>query len=331
MQARAIVFPTPHQVEIQSYELPQLGANELLIRTLYSGISQGTEIWALTGQRQELSFPTIPGYQSVGIIEEVGAQASQFQVGQTVMFASSRLPEQYPPTWMGAHVSHALVPAQGERAPLLVPEGSDLVAASLAALPAVSLRGINMLNIEIGDLVVVTGQGLIGQASAQLALLRGATVVTTDMGPKRLELSQSVSADKVVNVKEEDLSQVVRHIKPNGADVVIETTGRADQFAPCIDLLRPLGQLLLQGWYPQPISFDFNITHLKRPTIAITCGFDASETAQCLELMRHNKLHYRELVTHLVPFTAAPSIYEKLLANAPDVLGVVFDWNTPTP
>jgi 2-desacetyl-2-hydroxyethyl bacteriochlorophyllide A dehydrogenase len=327
MKAHAIAFPAPHQVEIQSYDLPELRSDELLIRTEYSGISQGTEIWALTGKRQEITFPTVPGYQSIGTIEEIGADVSNFNMGQRVMFASSRLPDQYPPTWMGAHVSHALVPASGERAPLVISEGTDPVAASLSALPAVSLRGNNMLNIGIGDLVVVTGQGLIGQGNAQLARLQGATVVATDIGAKRLELSRSVSADVVVNVQEEDLAEVVRSIKPAGADVVIETTGRSDQFAPCIDLLRPLGQLLLQAWYPQPISFDFHLTHMKRPTIAVTCGFDAGEVAQCLELMRSNKLRYRELVTHLLPLEEAPGIYEKLLANSPDVLGVVFDWS----
>lgn len=45
--------------------------------------------------------------------------------------------------------------------------------------------------------------------------------------------------------------------------------------------------------------------------------------------MHWNKLRFRELVTHLVSFTQAPGIYDKLLSNAPDVLGVVFDWTQP--
>jgi threonine dehydrogenase-like Zn-dependent dehydrogenase len=43
--------------------------------------------------------------------------------------------------------------------------------------------------------------------------------------------------------------------------------------------------------------------------------------------MRWNKLRYRELVTHLLPFEQAPGVYEQMLANSPDVLGVVFDWS----
>ena len=325
--ATAIVFPSPREVRLEPYELPAPRPDEILVRTEYSGVSQGTEIWALTGQRRELTFPTVPGYQSVGVVEGIGGDASGYQVGQRVLFASSRLPETYPPTWMGAHVSYALTPATGERAPIHVPDGCDPVAAALAALPAVSLRGIKMLSIRPGDLVVVTGQGLIGQGSAQLARSRGATVIASDISETRLRLSSNVGADHIVNVREQDLGSVVRSLKPAGADVVIETTGRADQFAPCIDLLRPLGHLLLQGWYPDPISFDVHTTHLKRPTVAITCGFDADETATVLGLMRREELRFRPLVTDLTPVTAAPRLYARMLASDPDVLGVVFDWS----
>lgn len=323
--AQAIVFLRAHAVEVQSFEVPAMRADEILVRTEYSGVSQGTEVWALTGQRAELTFPTVPGYQSVGIIEDAGKD-SGFEIGQRVMFSSSRLPASYPETWMGAHVSHAVVASRGERAPLLVPDGCDLVAASLAALPAVSLRGLEMLDVNIGDLVVVTGQGLIGQSSAQLAKMRGATVVASDLSARRLELSAQNSADIVVNVKNEDLGAVVRAIKPEGADVVIETTGRSDAFAPCIEMLRPLGQLLLQAWYPRPISFDFDRTHGKRPTIAVTCGHDGIGIASCLDLLSRRKLRLRELTTHLLPFHEAPSLYPKLLEGEADILGVAFDW-----
>ena len=321
MLGQAIVFPTAFSAEMQSYPVPEMRPDEMRVRTEYSGVSQGTEIWAYRGQRPELRFPTVPGYQSVGIVENAGPDAIGFAPGQRVLFTSSRLPDGWPPTWMGAHVSHALV-----REAIPVPDSADPVAASLAALPGVSLRGLKMLNIQIGDLVVVTGQGLIGQGSAQLARLRGATVLATDMSPTRLERSRRHSADMGVNPAEQDLGEIVRTLKPGGADVVIETTGRADMFAPCIDLLRWEGQLLLQGWYPDPITFDFNATHAKKPTIAVTCGMDNAVIAACLNLMAQGKLHWRELVTHLAPVSEAPALYAKLSAGDPAALGVVFDW-----
>lgn len=323
MKARAIVFPRQDEVEIGWHHLPELRPNEMLVRTEFSGVSQGTEIWAFTGRRPEIKFPTVPGYQAVGIVEAIGREVTQFQVGQRVKFKSCRLPDNYPPTWMGAHASHSVV---SEATP--VPDGVDPVEAALASLPAVCYRGINMLNIRIGDLVVVTGQGLIGQGSAQLARLRGATVIATDINPMRLELSRKYSSDIAINPKDRDPAQVIRTIKPGGADVVIETTGRSDMFAECINMLRWEGQLLLQGWYPQPITFDFHTIHMKKPTIAVTCGHDIGGIATVLDLMRQDKINFRELITHLVPVSEAPRIYPQMASGSPDILGVVFDWTS---
>jgi bacteriochlorophyllide a dehydrogenase len=320
---KAIVFPEANKVEIQEFPLPALRADELLVKTEVSGVSQGTELWALTARRPELSFPTVPGYQGIGTVEAVGENVTNFTVGQRVFFTKSRTPKGTTPTWMGTHQSHAFVTAD-KAIPL--PEGADPIGAVLSALPAVSLRGHKMIDINLGDLVVVTGQGLIGQGSAQLAKLRGAIVVAADANPGRLALSQKYSADVVVNVKEESLADVVKKIRPQGADAVIETTGRSDMFAPATSLLRPLGHLLLQGWYPDEMKFDFHVTHAKRPRIAVPCGFDLEEAATCLELMKWNKLRWRELATHVVSFEEAPSLYVRMLEGDPEILGVVFQW-----
>ncbi|MDQ2730240.1 MAG: theronine dehydrogenase, partial [Armatimonadota bacterium] len=67
MTERAIVFPAAQSIEVQDYEPPAMRPDEMRVRTEFSGVSQGTEIWALLDRRPELSFPTVPGYQSVGI------------------------------------------------------------------------------------------------------------------------------------------------------------------------------------------------------------------------------------------------------------------------
>jgi 3-hydroxyethyl bacteriochlorophyllide a dehydrogenase len=328
-KSQAIVFPSANKVEIQTYEAREPLAGEVLVRTEYSGVSQGTEIWALTGRRPELKYPTVPGYQSVGRIEAIGPDVEGYSLGQRVLFNTSRVPcPPFTETWMGGHVSHAIVPVGPDKHPVPVPEQTDPVAAATAYLPAVSLRGIRMIDIAIGDLVVVTGQGLIGQASAQLARLRGAIVIATDVNEGRLKASKQNSADIVVNVREQNLGEVVRSIKPKGADAVIETTGRSDQFAPCVDLLRWEGQLLLQGYYPQPITFNFHDTHMKKPRVAVTCGCDAADAAICMDLMRYGKLKQRELISHVEPVTSAPALYAKMVENDPSILGVVFDWRS---
>ncbi len=323
-RAKVIVFPKPFQVSIEYYELPEIRPGEILIETEFSGISQGTELWAYEGLRPELKFPTVPGYQSIGKVREVSGECGDIQVGQRVMAKSNRLPETFPETWMGAHSSLIITKASEV---IAVAEECDPAAAAISALAAVSLRGLRMIDIEIGDSVVVIGQGLIGQASAQLARLRGGVVIATDVVASRLALSQAHSSDVTINSATQNLGEVVREICPGGVDTVVETTGRSDMFPAAADLLRWEGHLLLQGWYPKPITFDFHATHMKKPRVAITCGFDFDDVAICLNLLRYNKLHLRELVSHLVAVDEASTIYTKLAARDPSMLGVVFDWS----
>ena len=320
----AIVFPEKDRIELQKISDPTLQPRELLVRSEFSGVSQGTEIWALTGRRPELAFPTVPGYQAVGIIEKLGEEVVGYEVGQRVLFHRSRLPQGWPDTWMATHVELAAVPVDNVPPPQVVPEGVDPMSASLAAMIGVSLRGIEMVDIRLGDLVVVAGQGLIGQASAQLARLRGATVVTTDLSSTRRELSRRYSADIVIDPRSQDLAEQVKSWRPNGADVVIDTTGRSEAFAECIGLLRWEGQFLMQGYYPRPITFDFHATHNKKPKIAISCGI--GDMTRVMELLRYGKLNWREMVTDCVPVAQAPAMYARLAKGDPDLLGVVFDW-----
>ena len=327
MDATAIVLTGPGDVELQTYELGEVQPDELLVRTEFSGVSQGTELDAYRGDRPELSYPTVTGYQAVGTVEKVGTDVQGFETGQRVLFTTSRLPKRYPETWMASHVSHALVSTR-VRPPLLVPDEVDPVEAALTAMVAVGLAGIQQIEVGIGDVVLVNGQGLIGQGSAQLARQRGAVVVTTDLSPTRSRLSGQHSADVALTVGDDDLDAVLAELAPDGVDVVIETTGRADQFAPSIDRLRAEGTLLLQGYYKQPIGIDFHPTHVKKPTIAVACGFGALQLP--LSLLRWRKIRLAPLVTHLAPPKQAAELFERMAQSDPDVLGVVFDWSAST-
>lgn len=325
MKSTAIVITEPHSIELQAYDLPAPRADELLIRTEYSGVSQGTEVDAFRGARPELTFPTVTGYQSVGVVEDVGSAVTGFHVGDRVLFTTSRLPESFPFTWMAGHVSHA-VASTSSRSPIRLPAEVDPVEAALTAMVAVGLGGIQQVRVELGDIALVSGQGLIGQASAQLARTRGAVVVTTDLSPTRVRLSREHSADIAVDLNDTDVDAVLRDLAPRGVDLVIETSGRADQFAPSINRLRTQGTLLLQGYYKQHIDIDFHPTHIKKPTIAAACGFGDMNLA--LALLRWGKVRFRDLVTHLASPTEAAALFSRMEAADPDILGVVFDWQT---
>ncbi|HEY3330727.1 MAG TPA: zinc-binding dehydrogenase [Capsulimonadaceae bacterium] len=321
MKSRAIVITGPNAIEMWDYETPALKPGEMLVKTSYSGVSQGTEIWDYIGKRPELSFPNVPGYQSVGEVIDVADGVDGSMIGKTVRYISSRLEAPFTNSWMNCHVEYAVIKDNV----LVVPDGVDPIEAAMSCMPAVSLLGNRMLNITIGDVVVVTGQGMIGQGAAQLARLRGATVIAADVSPQRLELSRKYSADYVVNPATEDLEAAVKAIKPDGADIAIDTTGRASMFPTLVNMIRVYGQISLQGWYPDPITFNFHDTHGKRPTIAIPCGL-AMDSA-VLDLLKERKLHLRGLVSNVESAANAAEMYKRMAAADPSLMGVVFDWS----
>ena len=83
MKAPAVVFPEPGRVEIWDMEVAEPGPDDVRVRTAFSGISQGTERWALTGRYGHFDedypayYPCSPGYQAAGVVEAVGSAASE--------------------------------------------------------------------------------------------------------------------------------------------------------------------------------------------------------------------------------------------------------------
>src|SRR5579859_1456452 len=91
-----VIFPRSGEVAIETAELPDRGPRGVLVRTLYTAVSAGTETTALLGQFDEGSYPIRPGYSHVGVVEAMGEGVEDFQVGERVLS-------------MGGHQSHVLV------------------------------------------------------------------------------------------------------------------------------------------------------------------------------------------------------------------------------
>lgn len=326
IDAVAVVFPEQDQIELQKIALPDPGDDDLLIRTEYTGISVGTERWALEGYRSEVVYPLVTGYLGFGVVEEVGSRVDSFVPGDRVHFKQTKLPEPYNLNWMGAHVSRAVVAAGADMA-VKMPAEIEGPAATMAGLAGVSIHGTNMMQVHLHDAALVTGQGMIGQAAAQILRARGARVMTSDLMPTRVRLSQEWSADLALNGAEQELAEAASQFAPEGFDLIADTTGSNEVVNQLWPLLKGQGQFLLQGWYPGEVSFNFQEVHQYRPTIYVTCGHDLGGIRLAAELAVEGKLHLAPLVTHNLPYQQAPAAFRDLLQQGKEeFLGVVLDW-----
>src|ERR687897_2493620 len=194
-----ISFRAPHDVVLVDYEERLPAAREVLVRTLYSGISAGTELTAYRGTNPYVtkhwdnerrlfvegtptySYPLDAwGYEQVGAVAAVGEGTTTVRRGDIV--------------WgIWGHRSSAIV-AEEHVAQHVLPEGVPPMCGIFARIGAVALNAVLDADIHVGEIVAVFGQGVPGLIATQLARLNGGDVIAVDRVSRRLELAASFGA-----------------------------------------------------------------------------------------------------------------------------------------
>ena len=209
--SRAFWIAEPGRGEIRTEVLPTPSADEVVVRTLYSGISRGTEALVFHGR--------VP----VSEYERMRApfQAGEFPGPLKYGYASVGQVEQGPPELENRHV-FALYPHQTRyvvpvRSVHLLPETVPPSRAVLAANVETAVNGVWDAALRVGDRVVVIGAGTVGCLVAWLAArVPGCEVELVDTNPRRAEIARALGARF-------EHPETVR----DGADVVIHASGAA--------------------------------------------------------------------------------------------------------
>ena len=314
------------------------------MRSLYSGISHGTEMnvyrgdapmWQRKQDRRrrlfvesdepEWEYPLRYGYACVGVITAVGRDVTEFAEGDVVF---SFAPHQ------SAHV----LPA-GSVSKL--PEGIDPRAGVLTAVLNTTFNGILDADLHLGECVVVFGQGVLGQLTVQWAKLSGASpVIAVDLIEKRLEISKRVSgADLVFNAGEErDIALAVRELTDDrGADVVFEFSASDRALNEAIRTACYNGKVIVMSWYAGALAnvypgAEFHHNRIQRISSQIA-GISpelshrwsaARRMEAVLSLMP--QLNLEGLITDVVDLEGAAAAYEMIDKHPEGVLQVVLDY-----
>jgi alcohol dehydrogenase/L-iditol 2-dehydrogenase len=143
-----------------------------------------------------------------------------------------------------------------------IPDSLPFDLACLAEPHAVAYQAMCVNStIRPGDSVVVLGPGPIGLLCARMAALSGADpliVAGLTADAPRLETARELGATHTVNMQVQSLEDLVRDLRPDGADVVCDATGASRPLEDAIKLARPNGQVTKVGWSPDKLAVDMN-------------------------------------------------------------------------
>ena len=217
VKMQALVHTAPYHVELQEWDTPQYGPEDLLIRVKACAIC-GSDIKGFSGKTGRRQPPIIMGHEASGVIEAVGAHVTGFQAGDRVCFDSTVYCLKCSYCLSGQRnlcanrqvigVSEGTYRRHGAMAEYVVvphwvavqmPANLSFAQAALIETSAIGLHAANRTPLRLNDTAVIIGAGAVGLVALQAIRLKGAgKVIVSDLSSSRLELAKQLGADAVV-------------------------------------------------------------------------------------------------------------------------------------
>ena len=332
MQAQAVVFAGPGQVEVREVSCPDPGPGDAVVRVTHSWISNGTEGSFLRGERiagdtarrpdDPWPFPIVAGYQKIGVVEWVGAAVGDLQVGETVFCALGKVDGMFQP--MGGHVSPSVSP----RSQIWkLPPGVEPLAFAGLVLTQVGYNcGQRPQPCPIGAGAVVIGDGMVGHWAAQTLAWRGANVLLVGRHADRLGRFAVGPARHVVNAAREPWLEAVRRLLPGGVHVAVDTVGSIPALADLTPLMRHGGHFVSAGFYGTADLLGLQPLRAAELAVHMVSGWTGPRMDQTLALIANGTLRTLPLITHRLPVAHAAAAWELIRGKRDAVLGVILEW-----
>ena len=322
MHARRLLFVGPRQVELAPAEVPDPGSGRLLVRTLWSGISSGTELLAYRG----LLDPDLPLDERLGSLG--GTFRFPFPYGYSCVGEVERSSGPVPPgTLVFAFHPHQDRFVVDDADAVVLDPGTDARVATLFPAVETALQ----LSLDAGQVVhetvPVLGLGAVGLLTALLLQQAGADVLAVDPLAGRRDVAAALGLRVTAPDDVPDL------VPPGGVPLLVELSGNPAVLAGGLSLLAHEGTALVGSWYgQQPVTLPLGgAFHRRRLTLrssqvstvpaALATRWDVDRRRRVAARLLA-ELPLAAVATSEVPFEEAGRAYEALDRREEGVLHV---------
>lgn len=348
MRMKVMVYEGPKRIVVREAEDLPLEANQVRIETMYTGISHGTEMAVYRGTapfftrkrdsaglfvpadyQEAWSYPVrssdsgvwYMGYACVGQVVEAGSQASMLKPGDIVY----------------CNAPHQTQTVVREEQAIKLPEGLRPEYGVFFTNLMTAFNAILDTRIKLGDMVVISGLGVLGQLAAQLCAMSGAFAVygvdpLEKRGRTALENGLTAAFSPGTTA---DVAREIRGLTGGrGADGVIEVSGNVQALKEAIRIAANDTTVTAAGWYQGDChalnlaeEFHHNRVSIRssqtggiNPEIRHMWDYRRKEAA-CLDLLTRLKLD--NLITTVFPYEDISQAYEAIDKNQGDMIQAV--------
>ena len=319
---RSAVYRGQDEVRVEEVGVPTLGPGEVLVRVGVCGVC-GTDL-----KKIHLGLvppPRIFGHETAGTIAEVGEGVTAWKVGERVVvnhhvpcllpdcFFCRRRAFSQCPVYKKTGTTAGYEPAGGGFAEYVrvmdwcvqggmvrIPEEISLEEASFVEPLNTCLKGTRMADVQVGDTVLVIGQGPIGLLFTQLAKLAGAQVVSTDRFDYRLEKARALGADAALHPEDSVQETLLSLSEGRGADLAIVAVPSTQVVAQAFEAIRPAGKVLLfaQTRLHDPLTVDAGAVCMQEKALLGSYSSDITLQDESADLIFQRRVDVRSLISH---------------------------------
>lgn len=318
---KVALFKGLHEFETVELEKPVCGADDVLVKVTSCALcTLEQRIYSGLFKR----YPYAGGHEVAGIVESTGARVKGVKPGDKVALRllhscgecyqcrtghPNLCVDQY-----YAQLHEGYSGAGGLAEYLCVPkthvyklaEDTDMDRACLAEPLACCIHSVNAANIYFGEDVVVIGAGVMGLLHVQLAKMRGARVIVTDIDSGRLEKAKAVGADVVINPAQEDsVARVKEETEGRGADAVLCTLAISSLAADSIAMAGKEGRVVFySAFHPDlPVEFSPSQVHSFEQKIIGALNPTPADFTAAARMLSYGLIDVDCIISDKVPMT----------------------------
>jgi threonine 3-dehydrogenase len=326
---------------LQDVPEPEYGINDVLIRVRRTGIC-GTDVhiyqwdeWA----QQTIPVPMVIGHEFVGEIAAVGANISDFRVGDLVSGEGHVTCGRCRNCLAGrrhlcAHTSGVGVNRPGAFAEYIALPMTNIwrhhagVPEEIAAIfdPFGNAVHTALAFPVLGEDVLISGAGPIGLMAIPIVRHAGARfIAVTDLNPFRLDLARRMGATIAVDPRQTPVAQVQKQLgMAEGFDVGLEMSGSHAAFAEVIDNMAHGGRIAVLGLPSKPMETDWRKIIFNMLTIRGIYGREMYETWYKMSVLITSGVDISPVITHRFSYKDFEKGFEAMIGGQTGK--VILDW-----
>jgi 3-hydroxyethyl bacteriochlorophyllide a dehydrogenase len=308
VDTNAVILSGPQSLELGTVGLKAPVAGDVVVRVRHSGISTGTEKLFWLGTMPPfpgMGYPLVPGYESFGEVVETCGETG-LAVGDHVFVPGANCFEGGVRGLFGG-ASGLLVTPAARVAKLDAGYGEQGALLALAATAYHALAGG-----PLPDLII--GHGTLGRLLARIALTMGAEPTVWEID----EIRRAGADGYAVIAPEDDTRRDYR--------VILDASGASGLLDQLVPRIAKGGEVVLCGFYTQPISFAFPPAFMKELRLRIASEWQPADLEATRRLMDEGRLSLDGLITHRAAASDAGTAYATAFTD-PACLKMILDWS----